>query len=391
MPSRIALDGSPSLLRSTLLAAALSVPVALAGQEQELDLPLERDYPGDGPYVCAPVPFPSRTPEADERAQANQLASEADQSTILGDFERAQTLLARAAESNPASADLAYRHARALEDIDQLQPAMAEYCRAIAIAGPNDRIDDAGDRIDRLYELVRERIPPVAREAFVSGLAYADSALFGDAVSAFTVAVDEAPGWGAPIYNRAVIWEYLGRIQESLADYRRYLELVPEDVDPMFLRVSARIGVLEGTAAGAPSPGGAFALGLVPGMGHYYTRRPLSGTVVLAAAVGAAAAAFLVKDIKVVCLNDVAPGAPCPQGEIIEEVTERPLLAPGLGLAAAVTLVGAVEALVKARRRRAEADALVGQPVASGWRLRPPSVRARGERVDLSLLGVSFR
>jgi hypothetical protein len=46
-------------------------------------------------------------PGPDERAQAGQLASEANQAMILGDFERVATLLQRASALNPTSADLA--------------------------------------------------------------------------------------------------------------------------------------------------------------------------------------------------------------------------------------------------------------------------------------------
>mgnify|MGYP006908233230 FL=1 len=169
--------------------------------------------------------------------------------------------------------------------------------------------------------------------------------------------------------------------------------------------VSERIGELEGAASVVtPSPAGALALGMVPGMGHYYTGRPLVGTVTLATAGSAVAAGMMFRNITTLCVDEVPSGGSCPDEQIVGEITERPYLWYGIGIAAAVTLVGAVDALLDARARRAEAEAIMGPPPesgdaaaggfdepAAGFAFVGPSVSSRGTRVDVTLVGLRFR
>jgi hypothetical protein len=214
--------------------------------------------------------------------------------------------------------------------------------------------------------------------------------MFDPAVASFTVAIDAAPDWSPPIFNRAVVLERLGRIPESLADYRRYLELTPNEIDPVVASVTERIGMLEGLVAlPTPSPGAALALGIVPGMGHYYTGRPLGGTVVLAIAGAALAAGALYKEVTVYCLTPT--NGSCPPGQDTGETSERPYLTAALVTAGAVGLAGAIEAFVRARGRRAEVEALRGPPIeARGPRVTGPHVATRRGRVDVALMGLRF-
>ncbi|MGD8289636.1 MAG: tetratricopeptide repeat protein, partial [Gemmatimonadota bacterium] len=266
-------------------------------------LPLERDYPGTGPYEC-PVPVEPVAPTEDQAERASQLTSDALEASILGDLEGARALMEQAAEADPTSPEVAYRYARALEDMEMRQEAISEYCTAIALGAVDAGIQDSRERLDALYEIVRARITDRARTGFVDGLNQADDSLYTASVASFSVAIEEVPDWAEAYYNRAVVLEQLGRIQESLADYRRYLALTPSEVDPVVVAVSQRIGTLEGVVAmPTPSPGGALALGAMPGMGQYYTGRPIAGTLVLAAAGGAIAAGFMVKKVTVRCLN----------------------------------------------------------------------------------------
>jgi tetratricopeptide (TPR) repeat protein len=364
-----------------LSALALSA-APLAGQE----LPLQRDYPGSGPYVC-PAPVLRPEPGPDERAQAGQLASEANQAMILGDFERVATLLQRASALNPTSADLAYRHAVVLEDLGLTEPALLEICRAIDLDVASIGVIDAQDRLTALSEAIREQLPDDAREAFISGLARTDSALFASAIDDFTLAIEAAPDWGAPVFNRGLVYEHIGQIQDGLADYRRYLQLSPSDIDPVVMLASERIGLLEGVASVTPpSPTGALALGVMPGMGQYYTGRPVPGTIALGTALTSVAAGFLIKDITTVCLNEVPAGQPCPSDEIVEEITDLPYLWVGVGIGAAVTIVAAVDAYLKAKRRSQEAAAIIGPQPDPGPQFAMPSVSARGRQVDFNVL-----
>lgn len=78
-----------------------------------------------GPFVC-PAPAAYTQPSTDERAQAGQLASDAVQAVILGELLRAEELLGRAIALDPESTELAYQHARVLEDLQQSEGAMLE-------------------------------------------------------------------------------------------------------------------------------------------------------------------------------------------------------------------------------------------------------------------------
>lgn len=392
MPPRNVHPGRSGLVRAAFLWAISWGAVPGAAQE----LALERNYPRPGPFECPP-PAPYEPPGPNEQAQAAQLTSDAVQAVILGELPRAQELLLRAGELDPSSAELAYRRARVLEDLGAHEQAILEYCRALALGAEHAGILDARRRLDAAYEVVRERIPPAARDAFVAGLAEADLGLYERAVASFTRAIDEAPGWAEAVYNRAVVLEAMGRVVESLTDYRRFLQLTPTDVDPIVMRVSERIGLLEGmVAAPTPSPVGTLALGVAfPGMGHYYSGRSLGGTVVLSVVAGAVAAGVLFKEVTVRCL-DPAPGGGCSPEDVVDETTRRPYLVPALGAAAAVTVIGAVEAFVRARGRRSEARAASAPAAVPSAaeprraRVQAPSVSARRGRVDVSLFAVMF-
>jgi hypothetical protein len=197
------------------------------------------------------------------------------------------------------------------------------------------------------------------------------------------------------VYNRAIILEQLGRIPESVAEFRRYLQLTPSEVDSTVVDVSARIGMLEGVlAAPTPSPGSALALGvLFPGMGQYYSGRNRAGTVVLGVAAAAIVAGIVVKEVTIQCTAPVGPGEDCPPGMVHAETTRRPILGPALIGTGVVAIGAAVEAYVRARRARNEQAEALGATSAStrGARIVGPSITASRGRVDLSFLQLRFR
>jgi hypothetical protein len=184
-------------------------------------------------------------------------------------------------------------------------------------------------------------------------------------------------------------------LPESVAEFRRYLELTPSEVDPTVVDVSARIGMLEGVlAAPTPSPGSALALGvLFPGMGQYYSGRNLSGTVVLGGAAAAIIAGLMVKEVTVRCLTPVSAGEDCPPGQVHDETTRRPILGAALIGTGVIALAAAVEAYVRARRARSEqAEALESTTASTrGPRIIGPSITASASRVDLNFLSLRFR
>lgn len=351
-------------------------------------LPLKRDIPGSTPYQCPAVNLAAH-PGAAERTQARQIAATAAQAVILGDLERARSLLDRATQLDPSSEDLAYRHARVLEELGERTAAISEYCRALAIDPKGAAASDARDRLDALAAAARAAIPEAAIKAFQGGLAQADAGRLGRAAASFDSATTSAPRWPEAVYDRGVVYARLGRASEATRDLRKYLELQPDAPDA--ITVSQRIGALQSLAVvGMPHSGTALALGLViPGMGQFYSGRALSGLAVLSLAGGSVAAGLLIKKVTVKCLSDVPAGGTCPAGQVLGQEVGHPYRVAGFGAAAAVSALGAIEAFVKLRRRRS-AQREVASIDLGRARVGPLGITNSGDRVDLRLVRLVF-
>lgn len=333
-------------------------------------------------------------PAEDGRPRAAQLATDANQALILGDVERAQELLAQAIELDPSSGDYAYRHANLLEDLGQPEEAILEYCRASDLDVESLGITGVRQRIDIIWTQIRRQLPEAARTAFAGGLAAADDSLYSESIESFSRAIELAPGWPDPVYNRAALNEFTGNVQAAVVDFRSWLLLVSDPEAADAIAISERIGELEGAASVAtPSPMGALALGTVPGMGHYFTSRPITGTLTLAAAGTAVAAGLLFRERTILCLDEVGAGASCPPTSIVGQSTETPYLWIGVGAAAVFTVAGAIEAYIRAKRVRATAEAISGTPppAETGLTVSGPSIGTYGDQVDVSFLRLRFR
>src|SRR5690606_25598628 len=82
-------------------------------------------------------------------------------------------------------------------------------------------------------------------------------------------------------------------------------------------------------AAAVYDPGSAMIRGLVvPGLGQFYTRRPVLGAAFLGAGGAALALGVLSKKVTVECLSPPT-GDVCPDAHVRSEVTKRPYLVPG--------------------------------------------------------------
>ncbi len=351
-------------------------------------LPLKRDVPGSGPYMCPPAHAVGAT-GAQERTMARQLASSAAQSVILGDLDRARTLLDRATQLDPSSADLAYRHARVLEELKEPEQAISEYCRALTSDSLAEGVNDARKRLDALAAAERAAIPQPAITAFQAGLTHADAAQLERALASFDSAASAAPRWPEAVYDRGVILDRLGRTPGATRDLQAYLHLRPGAPDA--IAVSQRIGELRSMAlVSRRSPGGALALGiLIPGMGQFYSGRALGGFTVLSLAGGAVAAGLLIKKVDVQCLSEPGPGGTCPSGQVLKEVVHRPYRLAGFGTAAAIGVIGAIEAFVKLRGARNPGQASASIDVGR-FRVGAPALVASGGRIDLSLVRLEF-
>lgn len=376
-----------------LLAWLALAAIALADRPVTAqELPLRREYPGSGPYLC-PAPPDASVPSMEALEQASQLGSAANQADILGDLDRARDLLARATEVDPTSATLAYRYGRVLEDLGARPDAMAQYCRVLALAADEDadedmeEFSDASKRLQSLHAESWPDIPEDAVQAFVIGLNLADEGRDQAAATSLASAEWLAPLWADAAYNQGVVLDRLGRRAESADAFRRYLALQPEADDAIL--VSERIGELQGGNGGLANPQAALTLGmLMPGMGQVYSGRPKVGLTVLGLVGGAVTAGLLVREVSTQCLTNDTGLEGCPAGQVYFEKTDRPYLMPALGVAAAVTVVSAIEAFIKARRAPTHAHQGRSEPRTNHVSL--PAVSTRGRAVDVSVVRITF-
>lgn len=282
--------------------------------------------------------------------EARSRLSEAGESAIQGDNDRARSLLEEASLLDPTSPEVAYRLGRILETTGEVDQAMLEYCSYLALEpqGP-----DAPEVRARLEALVSgdSAISSLALQAYREGLQALQAGSFGDAAQHFSRVLTESPGWADAHYNRALA--YLGeeRTAAAASDLERYLELKPEASDRTM--VESRLRALRPRApVSGPSPTIAFATGLLlPGMGHVYTGRPGRGILILAATASAAGVGVLYEEVDVRCRVPPVGGA-CPLDQIASEVRRRPYLVPGLVAAGAIGAAGAIHAWTTARSDR---------------------------------------
>lgn len=356
-------------------------PAPLAAQVSGL----KTEIVGVESFVC---PDPGEPPVVsdEERRQAFELGTTARQALILGEVERARGLLARATALDPNSPELAYEHGRVLEELGQSGEAARWFCAALAAGAEGGDAADARERIERYAESERRQIPEAARAAFAEGVAAAAAGRLDGAARAFAEALDEHADFAEAAYNRAVVLEVRGESAGAAEAYRSYLQLRPQAPDA--IRVSERIGQLQAAQGSGPSRGSALALGLLlPGGGQFYTGRPLGGVSLLVLGGGAAAAAFLVKETDVRCLQAVEPGASCPPSQVIGRTTRHPYRTLGLVGVGAIALGGAIEAFLHAS---GIAEIEIGEVGQGAALLLGPSVRSGSSGTDVRFVRVAF-
>lgn len=365
-----------------LLCVSAMAAAPLGAQE----LTLKRPHSGVANYECPRVPR-GPEPSLEQRTRAMELASSAATSVVLGDDERARDLLIWATALDPTSADLRYRLARALDDLDERTRALAEYCRTVSVGGTSEEAKFSRDRIAVLIDLEAASIPETARTAFELGVSAFDRGRLTDARRSFAIAASVAPAWPLAHYNQGVTLAALGSRDEAVVSLRRYIERDPgaEDV----LVVSEQIGQLRGAPAlGGLSPYTAFAVGvIVPGLGQYSSGRPLRGAVVTGLAAGALATGFFVKKRAVRCLVVLTSDGSCPTGEIASVDVSRPYATTGIAVALGVSVLGALDAYFGARAR--SRDRTFAQ--AGGLRIGRPSISSKDGAVELSVLSLRMR
>ena len=285
-------------------------------------------------------------PSPEEASEAEGLASEAGQATILGQYERARSLLAEAVGLDPTSSTISYSFGRLLEGDGEPEEALSEYCRFLGIDPDVPEIGDVQTRVQRIGTEVGALGVTPARAAFEEGVVAFDRADFDQAVLDFSRALVESPDWDQAHFNRAVAYLSSGRDAAGAADLEFYLELAPEAND----RVEIEELLEEIGPVTVYSPRTALVSGLlIPGIGYFYSGRPGAGILALGAAGAAAGFAILHKEVQIDCLVPPVNGE-CTPGDARGESSTRPLLVPGLAAAAVIAIFGAIHASRGARQ-----------------------------------------
>jgi tetratricopeptide (TPR) repeat protein len=374
------------MTRAVIVAALLVLfPALLSAQELHLKRALPKTaWPGC-PVVGKPAPVPDP-----QRADAERLATAATEASILGDNASALDLLARAAAVDPYSDKIAYRLARTLEALDRPTDAVAEYCRYLAIAPDAADAPEALGRIAALTDPGGLAVPAAALQAFEAAIAHYDAGRLADAEAALSTALEPVPDWGDALYDRGVVRLQLGQEDRAAEDLRRYLELNPGSRD--FAGVLEALGSAR-RATTMYSPSAAFATGLlVPGLGHFTTGRTTRGLIVLGAAAAAVSSGILMHRVHVECLSPPIDRK-CPRDQVLRETTERPYLLPALGAAVAVNTLGAIDAMLGAKRRNDHATELfhVGGRDGTGPTASvAPSVEVHRDAASIRLIRFTF-
>jgi tetratricopeptide (TPR) repeat protein len=336
--------------RRSLVAVALSLcPLVATAQRSAPNDVLKRaalavTTRGSCPPAAAP-----RAPTNEQRRYARDLAERAQQAAILGDSLAARDQLRQAAVLDPTDPDLAYRLARTNETSGAIDDAAKEYCRFVALAPSAPETAEAREKVALLARPVLSAQAQAAEATFRAAIAAYERGQMIEAQAGFNSAIKSQPSWADAYYDRALVLLRLGQRDAAQRDFEQYLRLKPEADDRAL--VVARIDALR---RGTPSPTNALAMGLViPGAGQFYTGRPVRGLVSLIAA-GGALAVGLQQSTKTVIVQQTATD---PFGNPYTYTTsrlrtERPNLVPGVAVAGAIAVGGAIEAFVYARNAR---------------------------------------
>lgn len=382
LESRRTIAAAPAFLAALAAVALPAFPDGLAAQQA----PLKREVPAVQESRCRPPePTSGLVPGPEGRAEALRNLESAREAAIVGDYGSARDLLLRATRLDPTSPEIAYNLGRALEELGLPRDAAAAYCRFLTLSPASPDADEVRERVARLDP----PDVPVTTEAaarFREGLELYDSGDLRAADDAFARTVTLAPRWAEPSFNRAMILMEEGHLEEAAQNLERYLLLRPDAEDRS--RVIGWIAALR-TPVRGPGPGVALVSGLlVPGLGQFLTDRPLLGLTLMGIAGGGIAVGVLSEERNIQCRIDPTGGV-CPPGDILDETVERPFLIPGIAVAAAAALIGAVDAY-RSAGRRGNLDALPVRPRSAGVRLDAPALGWDGRGVRAEVLRLRF-
>ena len=336
-------DGCATRRSPALLVGALAMAGALspaAGRAQVL-VP-KRVLTVPSASQCAGVALPSSARR--DAAGARQEAARARELALTGERVGARAAFQRAVALDPADPQLVYDLARVAEETDDRATAANALCRYLLLA-PTGR--EAGEARSRLARVAPPTIAPrdaAARETFARGVERLEALRFADAAAAFDEVLRQVPSAPEAVYDRGLARLGLGQESAAAADLAAYVASPGAGSD--------RAQVLRAVEALRQpnwSVGGAFARGIVPGLGQIYTARPVLGLTILAGAAGGMAAAFVQRETRVEETFRDQFGNPYTSTVV---KTDRPYTGVGLAVAGTLALGGAIEAAYYASSHR---------------------------------------
>jgi len=184
--------------------------------------------------------------------------------------------------------------------------------------------------------------PSGAAEALRAGLHQLRARDMTGAAAALSAAVDSAPNWADAYYNRALAYEQQGRTSAARSDFQSYLRLRPRADDRA--EVEKHMGALGRTPSDAFTRGAIF-----PGLGQFYTGRPVFGAVVMAGVAGSTV--WALQKTKSVEMH-LFPGPFGGTDTVFVDVENRPHLGVGLAVAGGLWVLSALEASLHASNAR---------------------------------------
>jgi len=314
--------------------------VPLVAQE----LPLKRTAPAAIVIACPAFTAPIGPVRA-QTDEANRMATLGAEAALEGDHKSARDLFLQAAQLNQGDASLAYRLGREDEEMGDKPDAVLEYCRYLFLS---PTAGDAAQIRDKIAAIVPG--PELARgttivERFRDGAQAYDRSDWGSAEQAFSDVIAAEPGFAPGFYDHALTLAHQHHQLAAIRDFDQYLRLMPAAGDSE--AVSQRQLALRREL---PSATAAFWLGLIPGGGQYYTRQPVLGVLVTGASAGAVVWGVRSQAVTKTATFTDRNGHPYTQNY---QTTEQRNLGAGIGVAAGVTLLGAVEAVVVSLLHRA--------------------------------------
>lgn len=370
----------PRLLTLVALVAAAAWSRTAGAQ----GFTLKTQLAASGVTGCAsfpPLAAGAGNPTSD--AQAQSLIADGEDAALQGEHTVARDAFLKAQALVPGNARLAYYLAREHEALAENTAAVQQYCRYLALSPDASDADDIRGRIVRLTPATELERLDNARANFQSGIALLRRKQYHAADSVFGAVAGAVPNAPEPLFNRALSRAARGDRQNAMLDFERYLELDPQASDRSAVRAA-----MSRLPEGVYGPGQAFFSGLfVPGMGQMSTGRPVLGVLALGAVGGAVALGWQQKSELVVDRYTDPFG-----NSYADSVTRvrRPQLALGLGAAAAVWFLSAIESSSYARRTRARAEAIISRDAGATDRPRVGAV-IRALPRDRVGVGLSLR